>query len=416
MILEIYLKQNNTTLRQFHLTSGIPESTIRSLNKRNIDKWNIEYFNFIANAVGKHKFIVMKEIEDLENTLTNKLNINFSEINGRYNLENRRYIGNKSKLINWISSLLDKYTHGNSFFDVFAGTGVVSKEMLPKYNKFILNDFLYSNNVIFQAFFGIQKYDIKRLLDYQNIFQKIHTNFEDNDYFVNNYGGKFFSEHDAKVIGEIRTRIKQANDLNKRESSILLASLIYSSDKIANTVGHYDAYRKKVDIQDRFIFELINPLDVSGKDIKIYREDSNVLVRKVTADIAFIDPPYNSRQYSRFYHVLEGIVKWEKPELEGVAMKPPIENMSEYSKASAPAVFDDLIKNLNVKYIVVTYNNTYKSKSNSSKNKITHEQIQTSLNSVGSTQVFEIPFQFFNAGKTALKDHKEFVFITEVGK
>ena len=318
--------------------------------------------------------------------------------------------------MNWISDLLNKYTKGDSFFDVFAGTGVVSKAMLPKYKKFIINDFLYSNNIIFKAFFGMQGYDENKVLNYQRKFQKICTNSMDDNYFVENFGGKFFSEYDARIIGEIRTRIENSDDLNDRERAILIASLIYSSDKIANTVGHYDAYRKKVDISDRFIFELINPLVVSGKDIEIFRDDANELVRKVSADIAFIDPPYNSRQYSRFYHVLEGIVKWDKPKLEGVAMKPPVENMSEYSKTNAPMIFDDLIKNLNVKYIVVTYNNTYKPKSSSSKNKITHEEIIKSLNNVGSTQSFERSFQFFNAGKTDLKDHKEFVFITEVGK
>ena len=155
---------------------------------------------------------------------------------------------------------------------------------------------------------------------------------------------------------------------------------------------------------------------MSGKQIQIFRRDSNELAREVSADIAFIDPPYNSRQYSRFYHVLEGIAKWDKPVLEGVAMKPPAENMSDYCRATAPKVFDDLIANLNVKYIVVTYNNTYNSKSSSSRNKITHEEILNSLNKVGKTQCFEMPFQFFNAGKTDLTNHKEFVFITEVAK
>lgn len=69
---------------------------------------------------------------------------------------------------------------------------------------------------------------------------------------------------------------------------------------------------KKVDIQNKFVFELITPINVSGKTIEIFRQDSNELVRQVKADVAFIDPPYNSRQYSRFYHVLEGIVKWNK--------------------------------------------------------------------------------------------------------
>ena len=64
--------------------------------------------------------------------------------------------------------------------------------------------------------------------------------------------------------------------------------------------------------------------------------DANQLVRKVKADIAFIDPPYNSRQYSRFYHILENIVQWKKPKLEGTALKPQAENMSEYCRSDAP--------------------------------------------------------------------------------
>ena len=160
---------------------------------------------------------------------------------------------------------------------------------------------------------------------------------------------------------------------------------------------------------------MIKPIDTTGKNISIHREDANDLVKKIKADVVFIDPPYNSRQYSRFYHLLENLVKWTKPKLEGVAMKPPVENMSEYSKTKAPEKFDELIQNIDAKYIVVTYNNTYASKSSSSKNKITHDQIINSLSKVGSTRQFEQEYQFFNAGKTDLKDHKEFVFITKVG-
>lgn len=47
--------------------------------------------------------------------------------------------------------------------------------------------------------------------------------------------------------------------LSDREYCILLASLVYSMDKVANTVGHYDAYRKINNIEDRFVYELINP-------------------------------------------------------------------------------------------------------------------------------------------------------------
>ncbi|MFL2043625.1 DNA adenine methylase [Weissella hellenica] len=414
MILETYLKNNNKNLHQMHLETAIPETTLRNINQREIDKWNIKYFDALAKTVGKEKLAVITELENLsKQTISGTNHKNYL---GRYNLENRRYIGNKSRLVNWIAELINTNTSGNSFLDLFAGTGVVSKKMMPKYDSIILNDFLYSNNIIYNAFFGTSPYDIEKILNYQDAFKRITSNTIDDDYFVTNYGNKFFSDHDARIIGEIRTRIEKNKKLNNRERSILIASLIYSVDKIANTVGHYDAYRKKVEIKDKFVFELINPLNVDGKNIKIYRKNANDLVKQIKSDVVFIDPPYNSRQYSRFYHVLEGIAKWDKPHLTGVAMKPPVENMSDYSKVSAHQAFDDLITHINAKYIVVTYNNTYNSKSNSSKNKITHEQILESLNKVGHTKSFEMPFQFFNAGKTELKDHKEFVFITEVIK
>lgn len=410
MLLELYLKNNNSNLKSMHIQTKIPMTTIRDINKRELARWNISYFDAIAKTIGKNRLVVMKELEEL-----NKIKDVINSM-GKYNLENRRYIGNKSKLLNWISSIMNQYTKGESFMDVFAGTGVVTQSMLPKYKKLIINDFLFSNNIIYEAFFGNENYDIEKMKDYQARYQKIETNSVDDNYFHDNFGGKFFSEKDAKIIGEIRTRIERDKKLNERERAILIASLLYSSDKIANTVGHYDAYRKNTKIEDKFVFELINPINTLSKDIEIYRKDANQLVREVKADVAFIDPPYNSRQYSRFYHVLENIAKWEKPDLYGVAMKPAPENMSDYSRTSAPRVFDDLVTNIDAKYIVVTYNNTYTSKSNSSRNKITHEEIIKSLNKVGKTRSFEKPFQYFNAGKTNLVGHKEYVFITEVRK
>lgn len=332
-----------------------------------------------------------------------------------YNISNRRYTGSKYKLLEWIEELVLENCEGKIFFDVFAGTGVVSAHMSKHYDKVIMNDFLFSNEIIYKAFFGNGEYNEAVIEKYREQFQKINPNKIRDNYFSKNFGGKYFSNNDAKLIGKIRVEIKKLKkSLSDREYCILLASLIYSMDKVANTVGHYDAYRKIDKIDDGFIYELINPEKSSDK-FTIYRMDANKLVRKVKADIAFIDPPYNSRQYSRFYHVLENVVQWRKPQLEGVALKPQAENMSEYCRSSAPEVFSDLIKNIDVKYIVVTYNNTYKSKSSSSKNKITLKEIEDILTKKGETTIFEKKHQCFNAGKTEFDDHKEFVFITKVG-
>jgi adenine-specific DNA-methyltransferase len=239
------------------------------------------------------------------------------------------------------------------------------------------------------------------------------------NYFDKNFGNKFFSKNDARKIGFIRETLNvfmADKKINEKEYRVLLASLIYSVDKISNTVGHYDAYIKNKKIDDKFQFNLIRNIDTSNKKIEIYRDDANRLAKKIEADIIFIDPPYNSRQYSRFYHILENLVEWKKPKLYGTALKPEVENMSDYCRANAKDVFADLVENLSCKYIVVTYNNTFKSKSSSSQNKITLEQIADILKNRGETKISSKDHRFFNSGKTRFDDHREYLFITKVKK
>jgi len=330
-------------------------------------------------------------------------------------LENRRYIGNKSKLLHWIFYIVNKECKdADSFTDLFAGTGIVSSIAIKYYTTITINDFLYSNNVIYKAFFDKKKYDNKRIDSYIDKYNNLDVSEIKDNYFSKYFGGKYFSNESAKIIGFIREDIENAKaDLSDKEYNILIASLLYSVDKIANTVGHYDAYLKKKSIKDNFVIKSVEPLDVKS-DIKIYREDANEVAKKIKADIVYIDPPYNSRQYSRFYHVLETLAKWDKPKLHGVALKPETENMSDYCKVRAKDKLAALIKDIDAKYFVLSYNNTYKSKSNSSKNKVTLQEIKNILKSRGETKVYEKEHHQFSSGKAKFDNHKEFLFVTKV--
>ena len=73
-----------------------------------------------------------------------------------------------------------------------------------------------------------------------------------------------------------------------------------------------------------------------------------------------------------------------------------------------------LVSHINSRYLVVSYNNTYHSKSTSSENKIKLEQLEEVLNKCGRTQVFNHEFKAFNSGKTEFDDHREYLFITAV--
>ena len=335
----------------------------------------------------------------------------------KHNLQNRRYIGSKYKLLDWIFENVQELTNGSSFFDVFAGTGIVAQRFLLSHKRIILNDFLYSNEVIYQAFFNSHNVDFDRIENFASKFFAAAKSSRTQNYFDKNFGGKFFSKRDARIIGFIRQSLDEAlesEEITKAEFNVLLASLIYSADKISNTVGHYDAYIKGGKVRDRFEFLLIEKVDTSKNKIEIFRADANLVASKISADIAFLDPPYNSRQYSRFYHVLENLAEWKKPILYGVALKPEPQNVSDYSKTSAPKAFADLVEKLNCRYLVVTYNNTFNPKSSSSRNKITLEEITQILEKKGSTKVLSVGHKFFNSGKTEFDDHREYLFITKV--
>ncbi len=309
----------------------------------------------------------------------------------KFNLQSRRYIGNKAKLADWIFSIIEKETKNiNTFIDIFAGTGIIAKNAMNRFENVILNDILYSNNIIYQAFFQNQKWNKLKIVQIANEYNFLEANLLEDNYFSKYFGGKFYEQNIAKIIGYIREDIenrRKKQELNEKEYAILLTSLIYTIDKLANTVGHFDAYIKKPIKKKPLNFCLIQTENFKGA--KIYREDANKLARELKGDIAYIDPPYNSRQYSRFYHIYENLVKWEKPKLYGVALKPEPENMSKCCTVKAKDVFKDLVENLDVKYLAVSYNNTYQSKSNFSANKIQLEEIMEILKSVGEIKVFK---------------------------
>lgn len=331
-----------------------------------------------------------------------------------FSLESRRYIGCKTKLVDWIFGLINEQTHDiHSFCDIFAGTGVVAHRALQTYERVVVNDFLHSNNIIYRAFFAPTEWNKEKVQNIIEDFNSVNPDIIRDNYFSKNFGGKYFYNDTAKIVGFIRERLKkmQAN-LTDKEYAVMMASLIYSIDRYANTMGHFDAYHHKAPTAHQFLMRMIEV--ESFKGVEIHQEDANQLARTIDVDLTYLDPPYNSRQYSRFYHVYENLVQWKKPQLYGTALKPKEENMSDYCRNAAFTAFTDLVSHIRSRYLVVSYNNTYHSKSTSSENKIKLEQLEEVLNKCGNTQVFNHKFKAFNSGKTEFDDHREYLFITEV--
>ena len=336
-------------------------------------------------------------------------------------IKNRRYIGNKSKLTENIYEALINSIEPNekltTFLDLFAGTGVVSEFFSDRGFKVLINDILYSNYVAYEAFFSNENFSSNKVNKYLEFYNNLEYHEIDNNYFSAVYGEKYFSINDAKKAGFIREHIEHSKyDLSKREYFILLTSLLYSVDKIANTVGHFEHYLKKKPADRNFKLGILDNL--TPRDAQLYNVDANELSKIVSADVAYIDPPYNARQYINFYHVLENLARWEKPtEFEGISMKFKRNHLkSGYSQSKAKFLMADLVEGLKAKYIIVSYNNTYNAKSGASNNKISELEILEILQEKGATKKYDIPYKSFNSGKTNFENHIEKIFVCKVGQ
>lgn len=338
----------------------------------------------------------------------------------KISINNRRYIGSKYRMINFIDEVMKKEKiEYSSFLDLFGGTGIVGDFFNSQKTKVYVNDLLKSNYLSYLAWFGNEKIDKKKIQNYIELYNSL-DNLEDN-YFSLNFSNTYFSEFNCKKIGYIRENIESNyinGELNTRERAVLITSLLYAMDKIANTVGHYDAYRKNGNLYRTLELCMLDlKSNTNNKNNKVFNEDSNELVRKIKADVVYIDPPYNSRQYSDAYHLLENVAMWEKSEVFGVAKKMERNGIkSKYCSVSAPLAFKDLIENINAKYIIVSYNNMGAKGASRSQAKISDDDILSILRKKGKVKVYETDFNQFNTGKTHIDNHKERLFVCKVGK
>ena len=330
-------------------------------------------------------------------------------------INNRRYLGNKYKLLPFITSVVNNECQNiNSIADIFAGTGAVSSAFTDK--TIITNDLMYSNYVCNFAWFGNEAYNQQTIIDYIVYYNSL-CELEDN-YMTENFANTYFSRDDCAKIGFVREDIEQnykKQNINKRERALLITSLLYAMDKIAKTCGHYDAYRKGAEF-DKPLELLVPMAEINNNpNNECYNQDANDLVKNIVADLVYIDPPYNSRQYCDAYHMLENVARWEKPEVFGVAKKMDRTKLkSKYCTRSAAKAFEDLIENISSKYILLSYNNMAEKGNDRSNAKISDDDIMNVLSKKGTVKIFSESYKPFTTGKSDISENEERLFLCTV--
>jgi DNA adenine methylase len=412
--------QGGVKVKRLNVTDVIKELDIsKSYLYKLIDKKNIfiprsDTGRYIWNEntveiIRRYLHVNRLQDKDITDSLISKLKLKQSYIN------NRRYLGNKFSLSDFIRKTVDENCKGiNIVIDIFSGTGAVANVFKDK--MLITNDLLYSNYISNYAWFGYEKYSAKKIIELIYDYNQIET--KENNYMRENFANTYFSADDCSKIGYIREDIEEKYKnkyINFKEYAILITSLLYAMDKIANTVGHYDAYRKNVEFEKNLVLNVLLPEETININNTCYNIDSNELIKSIKGDLLYLDPPYNSRQYCDAYHLLENVARWEKPEVYGVARKmdrTPLK--SDYCLITATKAFEELIERADTKYILLSYNNMSNKGNDRSNAKISDKDIMRILSKKGKVTIFESDYKSFSTGKSDIKDNKERLFLCEV--
>lgn len=286
-----------------------------------------------------------------------------------------RYLGNKTKLLDFIDSVLSKYNiEGESFVDLFSGTCAVGDHLKGRF-KVVANDYMYFAKIIASA-----KLLNSRIPSFENFIKRFNENpFEylnrqeyapQNSFFVyQNYspvGNRmYFTKENALRIDGMRLEIEsfyKDSFVSDAEYYFLLASLLESTLRVSNIAGTYQAFFKFWESRALKPLEL-EPLTIEEVDPILSKnvafcEDANSLARRLSGDIVYIDPPYTITQYCNSYHVLETIARYDNPELFGKTGRRKNRLLSNYSnKSKAIVEFEDLFRQLDFEHVLVSYSN-----------------------------------------------------------
>lgn len=368
------------------------------VNEKGRTMWTESVYHQLKEYIKKINVVEKKKVIELPYKTT-KIN-------------NRRYLGNKYKLLPFITKIVESECENvNTVADIFAGTGAVASAFTDK--KIITNDIMYSNYICHLAWFSSEGYSeekiIKLIVDYNAMV------IQQDNYMSENFANTYFSLEDCRKIGFIRQdiedRFKEGN-INARERAILITSLLYAMDKIANTCGHYDAYRQGGEFEKHLELSVPQPDENLNENNVCYNMDTNELVADIEADLVYIDPPYNSRQYCDAYHLLENVARWNKPEVFGVARKMDRTLLkSDYCTQRATVAFEKLLDSIHAKYIMLSYNNMAEKGNDRSNAKISDDDIMRILQKKGTVKVFTEDYKAFSTGKSDIKDNQERLFL-----
>jgi len=284
-----------------------------------------------------------------------------------------RYIGSKSRIVAAILDIVgspNPQQHG-VFGDLFAGTGVVSREAAIRGWRVRANDHLFSCTAITTAqLVTASDVPFLSLGGYLAAIEKLNAVPGRNGFIYREYSPSgrsrsghersYFTTANAVRIDAVRSRIKQwrtTDRITEIEERLLIADLLLAANSVANIAGTYGCFLRKwtststrpIRLGPRALLPFRRRFEVSTSDVFDVNFSPN--------DVVYLDPPYTKRQYAAYYHVLETITAGDDPVVGGVTGLRPWEEKSSLFcyKREALSAITKLIAQIAARRVFISY-------------------------------------------------------------
>ena len=230
-----------------------------------------------------------------------------------------KYLGSKRVLVPALVELVRSYPDVHTVLDVFSGTSRVGHALKKAGYEVTSNDHNAYAHTLATCY--VQA-DADRLRDRATrLLDELSGAPEKDGYFTETYcrQSRFFQPKNGARIEGIREAIGKL-DLEPDLEAIALTSLMEAADRVDSTTGVQMAYlkawapRAHNDLKLRLPDIVPGPGHAEGLDAFDFLEGRE-------ADLIYLDPPYNQHNFLRNYHIWETLVRWDEPEVYGVACK-----------------------------------------------------------------------------------------------
>lgn len=334
-----------------------------------------------------------------------------------------RFIGSKAPLLTFIQRHVQEIcgTEPTTFGDLFCGTAVVSRLFKKLGYEIIANDnlafcatsaravllnneepafqrLIESGEVKSNSFARLVPSSYDLVLDHLNnltgIAGFVYGEYSPGGTAGSRYRRQYFTDSNARQIDAIRERIATWQEdrlLTEAEEALLIYDLMKAANRVANIAGTYGYFMKGWDPRAKKRLVLNRSTIIkSDKEHEVHQEDANQLVKKVKCQILYFDPPYTWRHYGAYYHMLETIARWDKPELKGKSgLRPWEDTRSKYCmRDEAAGALDELIQAADAKHIFLSYND---------EGLISHRKITEILEKRGTPHAFETIYRRYKS-------------------